>query len=389
MDSIVRDVCLRVTRIAPHSGTGIGYNAPTMCELRLLALSLLTACGFRGTSTAQQHDDAFVAPDVAEHDSLPPLPDAPSGFVCMGPADSFRFCLATSPTTPFDIATDLVYDTNTCVGGLVEPQAGGDDVCLIAATSSQISARLTAVGARPLVIFATGDIAITSTGAIDVASHRVPLVAGAGADPSACSAGTPGGSDGTNGGGGAGGSFVGKGGDGGAGGGGGAGHGNAANAASTPTVLRGGCRGTQGGGSAGAPGGGGGAVYLLTRQTISIAGSINASGAAGGGAIASKQGGSGGGAGGMIALFATAITGQGALYANGGGGGAGGSANSPGAAGGEATDATSTPKGGTGPGGAGGDGAYDVNAGRNGVGNGKGGGGGGGGAGVIRILSGR
>jgi len=294
-----------------------------MCEARLLAVTLLTACGFSGHSS--NPDDAQPVIDAPEHDTLPPLPDAPSGFTCIGPNDSFRFCRATPPTLPFNVPTDLLYDTNTCVGGSIEVQTGGGpDVCVIPATTSTIAAHLTVVGAHPLVVFSTGDITITSTGVIDVASHHSPLVIGAGSDPSACMTGSTGNSDGMNGGGGAGGSFSGKGGDGGNGGGGGAGHGAAGMAAGTPTFVRGGCRGTQGGGSAGAPGGGGGAVYLLSQHTIMIAGAIDASGAAGGGAIASKQGGSGGGSGGLIALFAAAITGDGALYADGGGGGAGG-----------------------------------------------------------------
>jgi len=106
--------------------------------------------------------------------------------------------------------------------------------------------------------------------------------------------------------------------------------------AASATVLRAGCDGQVAGKSSndnpGAIGRGGGAVYLVANNSITITGSVNASGSAG--TLGSQQaGGSGAGSGGTIKLYAAAalsVTGA-VLIANGAGGAAGGGSNSIGA----------------------------------------------------------
>lgn len=84
--------------------------------------------------------------------------------------------------------------------------------------------------------------------------------------------------------------------------------------------------GSGGGGGRGSPnyagsggGGGGGAILIAASGTITLAGSIDATGGDAGGSAGSNSGGTGaGGSGGAIRLVATTITGAGTLLANGG-----------------------------------------------------------------------
>ena len=336
-------------------------------------------------------------------------PDAPqggeAGDTCFGSGLVKNVCLTSAPTGSLSLSIAI----NTATVGSpnctsLEPQSGGPPLCVIAADSITIDTGRTvsAIGVNPLVLVANTTIAINGT--LDVASHGSGGAIGAGAQTT-CGAATingTNGSGGNGGGGGAGGSFGTTGANG------GKGHNHigagVAGAATTPAVLVGGCPGGaggagDGGGGAGTGGGGGGAVYLIANGSITIGGTLDASGSGGGGGsggLNSGGGAGGGGAGGFIGLDSPTITVSGSVFANGGGGG-GGNGDQPdkgGTAGGDpiapATQATAG-QGGGGGGANGGKGfatAGAPGAGSN-VGNcstspGCGGGGGGGGAGIIR-----
>lgn len=209
------------------------------------------------------------------------------------------------PSGPVRINTDTA---TSCA----QLKPGSPNVCVIAATTIQISTLLTAVGSRPLVLLATGSIELA--GQIDVASHRAMTeIIGAGADPMCMPGAVPTTTDG-----GPGGSFSGSGGRGGGA--------VASGPPVLPTMMRGGCRGAAGGGPGPGPGGhGGGAIFLIAGTSILVNGLINASGEGGGPGVSSSGGGGGGGAGGMIGFDAPMITlDSGLVIANGGGGGEGG-----------------------------------------------------------------
>lgn len=220
--------------------------------------------------------------------------------------------------------------------------AEGSPYCIVAGTRIEIPAEVTvrAVGARPLVLLASGDITIDGT--VDVSSSREVVIPPQAAEAIGAGGGQfkgcqpfrrapEGRPDG--GGAGAGGTFTALGGAG--------GDGNydvipardlggltPFNPEPIPTVLRPGCRGQDGAGAAlGAKGGrggpAGGAVYVASKTSITINGIIAANGAGGMGGGA-QIGGGGGGSGGMIALEAPTVARNGTLVANGGGGGEGG-----------------------------------------------------------------
>jgi hypothetical protein len=316
---------------------------------------------------------------------------------CLGPT-GFRVCLAEAPTgAPFTIPASLTFDTGTspqCAS--VQPaswkMASQPDACFIIAPQITISGnQVQAIGARPLVLFASDSITITTQ--LDAASHNVTSVRGPASNAAACTAGTMGPGGSTTGGGG-GGSFLTRGGDGGNSSGNTAGGRASAADQSAPTLLRGGCNGKLATTNvAGVPGGdggaGGGAVYLLAGNRITINGFINVSGAAGGGGQPGAGGG-GGGSGGMILLHAPAIGGNGGvLIANGGaGGGAGGGGGQSGQPGSDPSPQMptmqalgGTPGSGAGAGGLGFAGSAPATIGQNAAAGATGGGGGGGGAG--------
>ena len=355
-------------------------------ELRRLAgitLALVAGCGFEVAGGGSVLLDGGTGdPDAPDDGGGPPIDAAPA---CFGATGSLvTLCLTGALPPTFAVATATTLDTGT--SPLCAPTTGASAAasCVIAAATIDITARLTVTGPRPL-IFAGDTIRITGAGIVDVASHRGGT-RGPGADPTECAAGTAA----TSYGGGAGGSFTG------AGGGGGAITGGSAGAVTaTPTLLRGGCPGGMGGRTEGGAGGaGGGAIALIARGDLTIAGVINASGAGGSGATASVDGGGGGGgAGGMIVLDAPQIALTGQVFASGAGGGEGAD-DVAGLPGQDPPDATTLPLGGynanTGAG-EGGDGTTGaVRTGSPGadrvVGFVAGGGGGGGGAGFIRIL---
>jgi len=266
--------------------------------------------------------------------------------------------------------------------------------CVLATTRLTIPSGQTirAHGARPVVLVST--TSITLAGTVDVSSNRLASAQarGAGASPSDCGfmAMPPEGQ-----GGGYGGSFGGKGGD-------GEPVGTTTGSVAAPafaippTALRGGCPGADGANAGGRGGDGGGAVALIAGLSIQLDGTVNASGAGGRGAPASKRGGGGGGSGGMIVIDAPLIESAGTAFANGGGGGqggVGGASSVVGADGKESLAPIEVPAGGANSteGGNGGQGASlpRINGIRaSGGANGQGGGGAGGGAaGFIRARS--
>ncbi len=276
-----------------------------------------------GACVVEGPDDASVDPD-----GDPDGAADSNGVTCQG-TGVWEVCAATMPSTPVALATTSL---NTTTATLCDPAADftsstQPDVCVITATNITITGIVTVQGARPLVLFATGAITIGSGAVLDVGSHRLTGV-GPGAPSAGCNAFavTPGASA-NGGGGGAGGSFMSIGGNGGVGGKDLAAAGVAAPVSQMPATLRGGCNGQTGGAAllaGGAAGPGGGAVFLVA-STISVTGSINASGAGGLGGSQDAGGAGGGGSGGMIVLHATSFAGSGGgkLAANGGGGGGG------------------------------------------------------------------
>lgn len=346
-----------------------------------MGLALLGACGFQHGAFGNGGGDADA-----------PADNAPAYDGCYG-SGLFHTCLSAPPPMMFTSGSTL--DTSSSTSCALVPQIGGPTVCLIAAQTIVIDSSLTVTGSYPLVLLGTDTI--TVNGAIDVSSHRRPVVQGAGANWSGCNIPTAAGPNAGGAGGGAGGSF---GADGGAGGEGNntsapdVGVAGVAAAPQTATLIRGGCPGDVGGaGTASAPGGAGadsgGAVYLLAGMSITVDQSIAANGAGGSGGDV-DSGGGGGGAGGLIGLEAPMITVTAIIAANGGGGGGGGD-GSP-AAGGPGSDGTATTTA-PAPGGAR-TVSYDTTGGAGGVGtvtasagtsNPAAGGGGGGSVGVVYV----
>ncbi len=307
-----------------------------------------------------------------------------AGDTCYGTSQRATICLTSMPMQPRTFAAETIIQTQAGNAECAVLGAGSSDVCVIAATSIVVNpnVRVAGTGPRPLVLLATTG-AISIHGTLEVASKKNGLV-GAGADIDC----NPGQNPPASNGGGQGGSFGSNGGDG----------GNSNGAADrgihgaiiAPTKLRGGCQGANGGGSPGTLGHGGGAVLLIAPAiSISITGTINASGAAGLAAVGTKHSGGGAGSGGMIVLDSPAISHAGAIFANGAGGG-GGSGNSAGADGADPIavgGAAGGAKGSSaGDGGAGSVGAANAMNGGNGTNSTDGGGGGGGGAGVIEVY---
>lgn len=272
----------------------------------------------------------------------------PEAFAYAGSIRTSEVLVDGGPATPDDCAQ-------------VVTQGAGPEVCVIAARRIDIAANLRVTGTRPLVLFALDDLVVLADGTIDVSSQRAGEV-GAGTQTADCGLGAAGGAvgqSGGGGGGGAGGTFASLGGTGGAGAAVDGGTTVSAAAGGVPfavpalSFVRGGCRGGSGGdGSAVGSGGGGkpggGAVYLIAGGSITIRGTVNASGMGGGiggqGGTTSGGGG-GGGSGGLIGLDApTIVIEQTArMVANGGGGGGGGGPTWAGSAGLEADPAAAFP----------------------------------------------
>jgi hypothetical protein len=237
-----------------------------------------------------------------------------------------QLCFTTAPTGAVNVAS---VATDACSGGSIMP-VNGHDSCVIAGDTVTVETGAM-TGSLPLVLVAASTL--TVTGAVNASSTNGVVGGpaaqiGAGASSLACSASV----DATLiFGGGAGGRFQGRGGAGlGTGGG---------QDVSTVGEIRP-CRGGTGGANGVfAPGGlPGGVIHLIAGGSITITGSINASGAGGfGGPV--NRGGGGGGSGGFIGVDAPSITiDPGAkLLAAGGGGGGGGDGGNAGMPGGNPT----------------------------------------------------
>lgn len=363
-------------------------------------------------------DEAVVAAD-AEVDAYVVDAYVPDAFaaICPWPYTPLYFdpCAPTAP--PLQPAVVLAGGEYTLIteSGQLDGPAVGLDMAFV--TSVVDGARVIYVsrfeiaadasfqirGTIPVVI--ASSTTITIHGDLDVSSTLG--VTGAGGNAPACGAGSGGaGMSCVNGGsGGGGGGFGGVGGRGGSGANGslcGAVEGVAGGPGGTRTFapsLRGGCGGGRGGaahaGDQGMPGAGGGAVNLLARNTITIAGTVDAGGEGGRSSTGSRAGGGGGGSGGMIVAQAVTIMVSGALAANGGGGGGGSSATGTTTLAqrgddGSRTAARASGGIGEGTGGAGGPGGSGISGlasinGVDGAGSERGSGGGGGGVGVIQI----
>jgi hypothetical protein len=370
---------------------------------RCTTLLFMAGCGFSSSAGAP---DAAIAPmiDAAVADGPAPMPDA---AVCV--AGVVDVCSMPAPTIAFDVSTAATLNTSS------DPRCktvtlAGHDLCLIYATEVTIAATgaLTVTGGRPLALVSATTMVVA--GAIDASSRGAQI--GPAADDASCAFQTSPENDGGGAGGGAGGSFTLAGGNGGTGdtddgiGADGTGLGGTHGATVSAPSLRGGCRGQKGGdeqtgGNAGGAGGhAGGALYLAARQSVSVTGSIRATGAAGAGGQA-QAGGGGGGSGGMVVIESASITVSGQISANGGGGGQGGgrvrinavtTLDITGMPGNDGALGTTPAPGGFGAanndqafsrGGAGGAGTTAAGAGTGSI---IGGGGGGGAAGVVRLI---
>jgi hypothetical protein len=363
----------------------------------VLALAL-GGCSFQATP-ASNSPGSSGGDDAPPVDAGPPIDgaglDGKAAAACLG---MFINVCVDPPQSP----TTLTQPIDTGTSTLCAPYQSSPpiDACVITGTSIVIAGGVTisATGTKPLILFSTGGITIS--GVLDAASHQ-GKPSGPGADTGPCP--TTGFTDpthGNQGGGGWGGSFGTGGGNGGNGV---SGIGGIPSVAFTTTALRGGCPGSNGannglGNGGGGRGAGGGAVLLLATQTITIDGTVNASGAGGrggGSLLNGGAGGGGGGSGGMIVLQAATVNVPGKCFANGGGGGEGSSA-----AAGNAGDESSAPGSAAGggdkgsqTGGKGGAGAFGTTGSSPGLpGSPKnedngGGGAGGGGAGIIRVFA--
>lgn len=362
--------------------------------MRWPGLILLAACKF---STNVSGDGGV---DAEEIDAAIDAPPDVFDNKCFG-SGMMYVCLDTMPTAAEDLDNNDTFNTDTCgiVNSVKRMTLGGQQVCVIAATTITLGTgqEVAISGSLPLVFAATQ--AIDIDGLLDAASFDAKR--GPNSNASQCDST---GIDGTamvggSGGGGAGGTLGTRGGNGGLG---------VATTGGTATmpppksaILRGGCPGGVGmpGGTAGntaAPGNGGGAIMLASQGTITIKGQIDASGSGAAGGLLAKGGGGGGGSGGMIvfdALGAITIDMAARINANGGGGGGGAGNGANGDPGLDpiVTTPLTAALGGQGEtqgkikGGNGAAGPTNATPGGNG---GNGGGGGGGGHGLIRVTQG-
>ncbi len=333
--------------------------------------------------------DAAVDAEIVDgrHDAFDFM-DAPAGSACYGQG-FIKACFASAPTGAITIDSAVNTDTDARCG------ASSSATCEIVAGSIVVSGTTTVTGSRPLVLVAATTIDVNAT--LDASSHQGKSSTGPAANSSACLSGTPPFAESL--GGAAGGSFATLGGRGGSG--------ADDTPAGTPggvivpSSVMGGCPGQSAGSGAG--GAGGGAVYLIAGTSITIAGTIDASGAGGGpstsgGDVGASGGGTGAGAGGMIGLDAPVVQGDVTALIIADGGGGGGGAAFMGANGGAGLDPISTAAA---SGGAGGSASFPMsNGGNGGIGaaagkpggagldgevEGGAGGGGGGGEGVIEV----
>ncbi len=278
----------------------------------------------------------------------PPTGELPTGEPCQEwQAEHFEPCDLSVSEEGLELLEPGTYVYNTDTRSLRDP--AGDEVAhhsdeqsaLVIVSAQHIAigseATLRAVGQRPLVLASWSDI--TVAGVITVSSNENDGQ-GAGANPASCEplAAGAGEDDAGGAGGGGGGGFAALGGDGGDGdsnenvgndgiGDGGSGGLLVQMTSDMPFAPRGGCPGGDGGeggsGRSGLGGAGGGAIQLTALESISISGTIAASGQGGQGEN-QDAGGGGGGAGGYIGLDSLEVDVAGGTLACNGGGGAGG-----------------------------------------------------------------
>jgi Putative metal-binding motif len=237
---------------------------------------------------------------------------------------------------------------------------------LIRAKNIDISGKIEVKGRRPLALFSSGNITLSSTGIIDARGAAEPLPISQ-RNMAYCQRTGDGTQNRNAVSGGSGGSFNGTGGVGGSAKASGDTSDSPLPSQGSSNALVTGCPGGNGGGAVsggvfGAGGSGGGAVQLFSRRTLQVDGKIYAFGAGGNaGSRANTIGGGGGGSGGFIALDAPVINiGAAAkLIAVGGGGGAG-DANSGSSSTGDDGTAPAGGTSGVGSIGAGGSGAGSV-----------------------------
>lgn len=292
---------------------------------------LLVGCSF----DHGQFNGPRIDGDVTMVDS--PLIDGPPG--CKTFSTHLDTCTQLLPGEPLSLTGMNTYDTDTLTlstenldivlpASTIVTPAGSYVVVFVTSFTLGAGATLRVVGNsndRPLGIVATEAVSIA--GAIDLTSN------GAGArDDANCGTqvGMPGQNDGGGGGGGGGGAFAaagGKGGNGDTDTGASMGGDEGVAIAMRPTQVTGGCDGGAGGDgqtdTKGGAGDGGGAIFIASAVSITIPGSINASGGGGTGGKGNGGGGGGGGSGGMIVLESKSVSIAGKLAANGGGGGEG------------------------------------------------------------------
>lgn len=307
----------------------------------------------------------------------------------------------TPGTTALTVVADMAINTDTECDATQAQGGGAPELCIKKFTTVTVNAgtKLTATGARALVLLATGDMNIAGT--IDVGGKAAASGPGASAtNAGGKSAATQDGAGGAghSGNGAAGSTTV-------AGGGGSAGPGYGV-AGLVPLLggASGGANGATAGTTQAAGGGGGGAVQLVSCASFSLAASgvVNAGGGGGAGGPGSLLsnlpggGGGGGGSGGAILIEAPVATIAGVLAGNGGGGGGGGlrgnlgTAGAAGKAGDDAKPSAVAAAGGTstaesGAGGKGGVGATAPGVGAVATVSTGSGGGGGGAVGFVRI----
>lgn len=288
---------------------------------------LLGGCNTIFGMKSPQRGDAGsdAAGDAAPRDG------SPDAQTCFG-SGKLAVCFTALPATPARVGGAISTDTATCSTDVHWVDSTQAPACFIVGTDIAVDAA-TVIGAQPLVLVATG--VITFNGLVDLSSHRVGQIVGAGAVTMGCDPAAAAVENINGGGGGAGGTLSTQGGNGGMGRPGATGA--VAQAIPSLDTLRGGCAGTigargGGGASPGAIGNGGGAFYAVAGSSIALGSTtIAANGGAAAGS-STRWGGSGGGAGGMIVLHAPVITANGAiLVANGGGGGPGADGTGPGA----------------------------------------------------------
>jgi hypothetical protein len=346
-------------------------------------------CSFSGSNKPADAHGIDTSHDGPPDSTIDGPPDAAQQDFGTG---AWTVHVPTLPTASVSLmgSIDTGPASQDCMMTAMWTDGSQPDACFIVGTTIGTSNAIVVHGPRPLVLVATDAITIDAN--LDVSSRR-GQAAGPAANWSGCATPSAGGSRNNVGGGGAGGTYITVGGSGGAGDNGQATAGLASNTMMpAPSILHGGCRGSNGGtGGTGPQSTGaasGGALYLVAGKSITISAIVNASGS-GVSAGGHASGGGGGGSGGTLIMYAPAITATGGtLVANGGGGAGGGDNNSNGTSGGDAmtADPTAQATGGNGPGGGGGSGYSSQGDAGVGVGGspGDGGGGGGGGAGYIR-----